>query len=236
MKRFFVSFLAFFALGAANARYDAFVSEAESGLDYIGAETRGFAADGELGRTVYSEKVKSDYDLFIETTKYVRMGAGINLGFASTMDYELGLAEQFGFGWNLSSFIRFEMGWNHSEMRFPAHAADADSARLTLWFDLARRHVMQGDVVYRRRLVPFIGLGGVAGYAMFDGSTQIRGHSGAAYGGHAAFGLSFVFSDTNAIDLMIGYEMLYGKSFGWGADLVKNFGNAGVTLSWRSSF
>ena len=224
-------------LGRADARYDAFVAEAKSGLDYVDISSKGYAADGELGRTVYTAKVDDDYDIFIPTDNYVRIGAGANLGFASTMDYSWGWGPRFGFGWNWFSFMRFEIGWDHSDMRFEDGNADFDAGRMTLWFDLARRYVMHGDVTYRRRIVPFIGIGGVAGYARFDpDSPAIKGAGDAAYGGHAAFGLSFVFSDTNAIDLMIGYDMLYGRGFGWAADPVKQFGNTNISLSWRSGF
>ena len=237
MKKISVFFAAMFLVFAAGARYDAFMSEAKNGLDYVEAQSRGDAAEGELGRQIYSEKVKADYDIFIPTDNYVRLGAIANLGFASTMDYELGLGGQFGFGWNFSSFIRGEFGWGHSSMRFDGDRRTVpDSGRLTLWFDLARRNVMRGDIIYRRRIVPFIGIGGIAGYARFDNTAAALGHGNAAFGPHAALGLSFVFSDTNAIDLAVGYDLMYGKEFGWENDSTDRFGNAGISLSWRSGF
>ncbi|MDR1071333.1 MAG: hypothetical protein LBL21_01675 [Rickettsiales bacterium] len=230
--------MAFFSVaavcaGAAGAKYDAFKSEAKSGLDYTAAESMGRAPDGELGKTVYSEKVRESHDVFIPTTNYVRLGAGANLGLASTLKYDWGLAEQFGVGWNFVSFARGELGWSHSDMRFgKGKNADLDTANLTLIFDLARRHVMRGDVMYRRRLIPFFGVGGAAGYADFNSG----GGDGWTYGAHGIAGLAFAFTETNAVDFTFSYDYLFGHRFGWGADSVKKFRNASVSVSWRSSF
>ncbi|MDR3208331.1 MAG: hypothetical protein LBT45_00605 [Rickettsiales bacterium] len=232
MKKIFVFFsLLIFCAGSAGAKYDAFKSEARDGLDYVAAESMGHAPDGELGKTVYSEKVRDSYDIFIPTTDYIRLGAGANIGGASSLDYEWGLVEQFGIGWNFVSFARGELGWTHSDMRFGGgRNADLDTANLTLIFDLARRHVMRGDIMYRRRFVPFFGIGGIGGYVDFNKG----GKDGWAYGAHGIAGISFAFTETNAIDFTFSYNYLFGRGFGW--DTVKKFRNAGATISWRSSF
>lgn len=231
---------------AHAARYDAFTSEVSRGLDHVSIDSSGEASAGELGRTVYTSKVESDMDVFIPTTAYIRLGAGANVwvggpGFevdgGADIDYDWGLVQNFAFGWNLSSVFRTELGWTHSDMRFADATATVDTGRLTLFIDLARRNRMYGDVMYRRRLVPFIGFGGGAGYADFEDLLGIKqGKSGLVYGGHASLGVTFAFSDTNAVDLMINYEMMFADNYvGWHEN-TKQFGNASISLSWRSGF
>jgi hypothetical protein len=244
MKRAALFFIALLATLPANAKkYDAFTAEAKKGLDYVAVKYKGDSADGDLGRTVYTEKVREDYDIFIPTTNYVRLGVAANIGLVSTSlvlngedkKYDFGLAENLGIGWNLYSFIRTEIDWGHSYVRYDGGSANFDMLRTRIYFDLMRRYVLSGDVYYRRRIVPYIGVGGGAGWADFGNSGNGQGHDSLAYGGNAELGISFAFSDTNAIDLAAGYEYLFGSGFGW-ISPSKNFRNATVSLSWRSSF
>jgi hypothetical protein len=220
----------------------------------VAVNARGEASDGELGKSVYTAKIENadGIDIFIPTTNYVRMGVGANLGFGSKKfdiggkdtGFEWGLKEQFAVGWNLSSMFRTEIGWGREDMRFAGDdetvltgraEANINIARASVIMDLARRYVLRGDVTYRKRLVPFIGLGASGGYADFEDADAFEGHSGWVAGGHGMIGLGLAFSETNALDVTVMYEILYGKDIAWHED-AGYIGNAGVTLSWRSSF
>jgi hypothetical protein len=236
-------FIAVIVTFSAGAKYDAFTAEAQNGLDYVAAKSKGAVPDGDLGRNVYIGKVQDDYDAFIPTANYVRVGAGMNLGFASSgfringekTDYNFGIGENMAIGLNVTSVFRTEIGWGHSDMRFNDGTADLDVGHLKFYFDLARRYVVAGDVFYRRRIVPFIGFGGSAGWVDFGNAGSVSGRDSMAYGANAEFGLSFVFSETNAVDLSVGYEYLFGADAGWD-DPSKSFGNTSVMVSWRSGF
>jgi hypothetical protein len=231
----------------AGARYDAFKAEVADGLDHVAIGARGRASAGELGQSVYPSKVDGEgLDIFIPTTHYVRLGAGANLGFASDgfdiggteTDFDWGLSQHFAIGCNFSSMFRGELGWGHSDMRFAEMETKTamDAGRVTVFMDLARRYVLEGDVTYRKHLVPFIGIGGTGARTEFNGADGIPGATAFAYGGHAAAGLSFAFSETNALDLTVSHEILFTKGhFGWDEEL-KRFGYTNISLSWRSSF
>ena len=104
----------------AHANYSParFQDEVLTGLDIIGAtanmNTTPARADGELGLEVYeiADTVSSDdMRIFIPTSMYMRMGGGLNLGFATDQAKYLGkkynasggYTTQIGLGWNLSS-------------------------------------------------------------------------------------------------------------------------------------
>ena len=78
------------ASGAAGYSNSAFQREVKTGLDLVGARANvdvlPDTAPGELGADVYQTvgaADNADTQMFIPTTMYVRMGAGLNLGFAT---------------------------------------------------------------------------------------------------------------------------------------------------------
>jgi hypothetical protein len=235
----------FGATAVQAAKYDSLISEAKMGLDNVAVESQGYAPDGSLGRAVYTAKVEDiGLDIFVPTDNYLRLGAAMNFGAASSSmkidgkdaRYDIGISELFGFGWNLSSFIRSEIGWTHNNMKFENSDADFDMFNGTIYFDIRRRYVLQGDVTYRRKLVPFVGFGAGTGYASFGQGETYPGGDAFVYSGFGALGISFVFSDISALDLMIKHEYFSSAHrLGWEGDS-KKFGNTGVSLSLRTGF
>jgi hypothetical protein len=244
VKKILFLFFVFGVTAASAAKYEGLVSEAQMGLDHVAVQHQGYAPDGSLGRAVYTEKVETDLDIYIPTDNYLRLGAAMNLGAASSTlkiegkdkSYNFGISEQFGFGWNLSSFIRSEIGWMHNNMQFGDSDADMDVVNGTIYFDLRRRHILQGDVTYRRKIVPFIGLGAGTGYASFSQGKTYAGSNAFLWSGYGAAGVSFVFSDITALDLMIRHEYFTSAHrLGWDGE-VKQFRNTGISLSLRAGF
>ncbi len=229
----------------ANATYDAktFQNEISSGLDILTAEVTYKEiiepAPGELGAEVYqvANAVKSDdVKMFIPTSMYVRMGAGLNLGFATDKAKYQGeefessgsWTTQIGLGWNLSSYVRTEIDFQNSSFKF----SDLDGMQATyntiggmLYFDLARRYVEMGDVTKRRTFVPFIGVGAGFGTYEFQGENGADGMLIAAP--RATIGFNVMINDLIGIDIAYQYQMAIGNGFGWdvrsgGADNISN--------------
>lgn len=237
---------------SAASNSDLFRGEVLKGLDLIGARANADVvpndAPGELGADVYlSEGAVNPADtrMFIPTSMYVRMGGGLNLGFATTkasfadVEHESSGSwlTHIGLGWNLSSYVRTEIDFQNSTFTF-SDLDDFDANYKTLggwlYFDLARRYVQTGDITHRRTFVPFIGLGAAAGVYEFQGASGADGFVIAAP--RAAAGFSVMFTDLIGVDVMYQYSMLIGNGFGWdvrrgGVDSVSN-----IMASFRVNF
>lgn len=231
--------------GGAQASYDhtKFQAEILEGLDLIGArdtiDTTPVAAPGELGREVYEiagAMNPDDIQMFIPTSMYMRMGAGLNLGFATDKaqfggkEYESSgsYTTQISLGWNLSSYVRTEIDFHTTTLKF----SDLDARRATyqtlggmLYFDFARRYVQTGDITRRRTFVPFMGIGAAFGVYDFQGAGGADGFVIAAP--RAALGFNIMFTDLIGIDVEYQYQMMIGNGFGWdvragGVDNISN--------------
>lgn len=206
---------------------------------------------GEMGREVFYDEKPVQYDegeelrLFIPTSMYMRAGAGMNLGFATkkarvgneTYPAKDSWNMLFGLGWNMSSYVRTELEFQRSVFRFDELADEKAYYNMIngmLYFDLARRYVQDGDITYRRTIVPFMGFG--AGIGMYD----FKGGAGAS--GltvpvpRAELGLNFMLTDMIGIDIYYQYQLLVERGFGWNttkhsADSVSN-----VMLTFRMNF
>lgn len=209
-----------------------FQSEIREGLDIVGAKRNADvvpdAAPGALGGEVYEYigAVDTNTRIFIPTTMYVRMGGGLNLGFATDQaqffgkkyDASGGYTSQIGLGWNLSSFVRTEIDFQESTLKFSDlknHDATYHTINGMLYFDFARRYVHTGDVTRRRTFVPFMGLGAGVGYYEFAGANGADGAVIAAP--RAEIGLNVMFNDLVGIDIAYQYQMMIGNGFGWDA-------------------
>ncbi len=254
-----ISVLAIVLVGMAGnvayaAQYDAdkFRDEILTGVDMIGAratiDVTPDVAPGELGREVYEiadAVVADDVRMFIPTSMYMRMGGGLNLGFATDRatyagaEYESSgsYTTQIGLGWNLSSYVRTEIDFQESTFKF----SDLDSRQATyqniggmLYFDLARRYVQTGDVTRRRTFVPFMGIGAGIGVYDFEGAGGADGFVIAAP--RATLGFNIMFTDLIGIDVAYQYQMMIGNGFGWDvrAGGVDNISN--VMASIRMNF
>ncbi|MBR6598444.1 MAG: hypothetical protein IKK76_03525 [Alphaproteobacteria bacterium] len=247
MKNLFGVAMALVAVGstAANADYSdkKFRNEIGAGLDLVSAEVIYEdvidAAPGELGQEVYEYKnaVKNDdMQVFVPTSHYVRMGAGLNLGFATDkasdhgMEYEAsgGYTTKIGLGWNLSSYVRTEVDFQNTVLKF----SDLDGQQATyktlggmLYFDLARRYVQSGDITRRRTFVPFMGLGAGVGAYDFEGRDGADGFVIATP--RAELGFNLKLNELIGIDIAYQYQMMIGHGFGWdvrdgGTDNISN--------------
>lgn len=234
----------------ANANYTPtrFQDEVLTGLDLISARetinTTPTRADGELGLEVYevAGSISSDdMRVFVPTTMYMRMGGGLNLGFATDkaqyMDQEYeasgGYTTQIGLGWNLSSYVRTEIDFQQMTLKFSDldnHQATYQTIGGTLYFDFARRYVQTGDVTRRRTFVPYMGIGVGLGTYEFEGTSGSDGLVIAAP--RASFGFNVMFSDLIGIDIAYQYQMMVGNGFGWGVRSggVDNISNIMATL------
>lgn len=226
-------FSVLFSATAACAGYDneKFQDEIAEGLDLIQARTvlveEPAIADGELGAEVYKvQGAISDPDskMFIPTDMYIRMGGGFNLGFATDMakhnnkEYKAsgGYASQIGLGWNLSSYVRTEIDFQNTVLKFSdldKHQATYNTIGGMLYFDFARRYVNMGDITYRRMFVPFMGIGAAFGAYEFEGSNGANGAVIAAP--RATLGLNIAFNEIFGIDIAYQYQMMIGDGFGW---------------------
>lgn len=245
MKKISVLAILMTTFGANAATYDAdkFRSEILTGVDMIGARTTiaetPIAAPGELGREVYEiagAMNPDDIQMHIPTSMYVRMGGGLNLGFA-TDKAAFGGAEfessgsyttQIGLGWNLSSYVRTEIDFQESLFKF----SDLDARQATyqtvggmLYFDFARRYVQTGDITRRRTFVPFMGIGAGLGVYDFEGMGGADGFVIAAP--RATLGFNIMFTDLIGVDVAYQYQMMIGNGFGWdvragGVDNISN--------------
>lgn len=240
------------ASGAAGYSDAAFQREVKTGLDLVGARSNvdvlPDVAPGELGADVYQTvgaTDNADTQMFIPTTMYVRMGAGLNLGFATDQakigsekfDASGGYATQIGLGWNLSSYVRTEVDFQSTTLKFSDVkniTADYRTVGAMLYFDFARRYVQTGDITRRRTFVPFMGLGAGFGQYEFQGRDGADGFVIAAP--RAALGFNVMLTDLIGIDVMYQYNMMIGHGFGWGVrdGGVDNISN--VMASFRVNF
>lgn len=237
----------------ANAEYSdkQFRAEVLEGLDIIGARANVDVipdeAPGAMGLEVYqtADAVSAtDVRMFIPTSMYLRAGAGLNLNFATDKatfaNHEYKTADsyttQIGLGWNLSSYVRTELDFQESTFKF-SHLDDAQATYqtigATLYFDLARRYVMTGDITRRRTFVPFIGVGAGIGHYEFEGTNGANGLVIAAP--RATIGFNIMFNDLIGVDIAYQYQMMIGDGFGWGVHGgVDNISN--VMASFRVNF
>ncbi len=238
----------------ANANYDAgkFRAEVLEGLDLIGArdtiDTTPVDAPGELGREVYEiagAVQPDDVQMFIPTSMYVRLGGGLNLGFATDkaqfggIEYESSgsYTTQIGLGWNLSSYVRTEIDFQESVFKFSDlenHQATYQTLGGMLYFDFARRYVQSGDITRRRTFVPYMGIGVGLGVYDFEGKNGADGFVIAAP--RATLGFNIMLSDLIGIDIAYQYQMMIGNGFGWdvrkgGVDNISN-----IMASVRANF
>jgi len=246
--------LMMFVVSSAFADYSnrGFMREVSYGLDIVGAEKNvdvvPDAAPGELGYDVYESVGVVDTTgtrMFIPTNMYVRAGGGLNLGFASSNAKFAGKEHEsqdsytvkIGLGWNLSSYVRAEVDAQMSTFTFE-NLRDAQANYQTLgamlYFDFARRYVMDGDITRIRHFVPFMGVGAGFGHYEFEG---ISGANGAVIAApRAEFGFNIMLTDLIGVDIAYQYQMMIGNGFGWDVknDSVDNISN--VIASFRVNF
>lgn len=238
----------------AHAEYDAdlFVSEVSRGLDVVVAPriapTVVDEAPGALGAEVYETAgVVADDDtrLFVPTSMYMRMGGGLNLGFATSRasfagtDHEAvdSYTTQLGLGWNLSSYVRTELDFQTTTLKFadvPNLDANYQTLGTMLYFDLARRYVLSGDVTYRRAFVPFMGVGAAFGAYRFNGADGADGAVIAVP--RAVLGFNVMFNDLIGMDIYYQYQMMIGNGFGWDASRGGVDGISNIMASFRMNF
>lgn len=211
-----------------------FKGEVLTGLDIATVQTvieeEPTPAPGELGVAVYetADAVNpDDMQMFIPTSMYVRMGGGLNLGFLTdSADYfgstratkSNSYTTQIGLGWNLSSYVRTEIDFQHMTLNFkdmPKQSANYNTVGGTLYFDFARRYVQTGDITKRRTFVPFMGLGVAFGAYGFQGANGADGAVIAAP--RATLGLNIALTDLIGVDIAYQYQMMIGNGFGWDA-------------------
>lgn len=238
---------------AAHGGYDdrQFRREVLQGLDIVGAQRNADViadpAPGALGLEVYqvyNETPSDDTAMFVETSMYLRGGAGLNLGFASDRgrvgknEYESSGSwmSQIGLGWNLSSYVRTEIDFQAATFEFSDlddYRATSQQVGGTLYFDFARRFVRTGDITRRRTFVPFMGLGVGTGLYKFEGAG---GSDGFFVAPRAILGVNLMLTDVIGIDLSWQYQMFIGNGFGWDVRRggVDNLNNAMV--SFRVNF
>lgn len=232
-------------ISTANAKLDddIFQREIMTGLDLVGVretiDTIKENAPGELGREVYetaSAVQTKDTQLFIPTSMYLRMGGGLNLGFATDSaqldenEYESSgsYSAIIGLGWNLSSYVRAELDFQNTMFKFSDldnHQAVYQTIGGMLYFDLAKRYVQNGDITHRRTFVPFIGVGAGMGTYEFQGVGGADGFVIAAP--RATAGFNIMFNDLIGLDIEYQYQLMIGNGFGWntnnkGANSVSN--------------
>ncbi|MBO7509480.1 MAG: hypothetical protein J6T57_04370 [Alphaproteobacteria bacterium] len=208
--------------------------------------TRNVAYDdyGELGREVFYDRGKiddSDYQIFIPTSMYVRMGGGLNISAltkkARFADSEHATRDSWnvsiGVGWNMSSYVRTELVFQESTFRFQELSdltADYHTLNGMLYFDFLRRYVRTGDITYRRSFVPFMGIGLGMGTYDFAGPLGADGFVMAAP--RIEFGMNFMLNDMIGLDIAYQHQMLIGHGFGWqtGRSGLDNVGNIMATF------
>ncbi|MBP5707830.1 MAG: hypothetical protein J6W79_02430, partial [Alphaproteobacteria bacterium] len=203
---------------------------------------------GELGYDVYGSVGvvdSSDTRMFIPTSMYVRGGGGLNLGFASSKaeladkEYESqdSYTVKIGLGWNLSSYVRAEIDAQMSTFTFENLRdvqANYQTLGAMLYFDFARRYVMDGDITRIRHFVPFMGIGAGFGHYEFEGVSGANGAVIAAP--RAELGFNVMLTNLIGIDVAYQYQMMIGNGFGWGVDGNGVDSISNVIASFRVNF
>lgn len=270
MKKIYNVALAFVSCavaGTANAASDGqFKSEILKGLNSVRTQytyvpettytatvvdttTYDDAGYGELGREVFydmpSDADDSDYELFIPTSMYVRVGGGINFGLATkkarvadeTFQSRGSWNATIGLGWNMSSYVRTEIAFQESTFEFK-DLSDMTASYHTLngmlYFDFLRRYVQSGDITYRRVFVPFMGLGAGLGAYNFVGAHGAGGFVVAAP--RAELGMNFMLNEMVGIDLAYQYQMFLGHGFGWNTKRAGVDGISNIMATIRVNF
>lgn len=231
---------------------DMFVREVSRGVDVVAAPRVAPSviddAPGTLGAEVY-ETVGAvegtDMRIFIPTSMYMRMGGGLNLGFASSRATYLGkeyessgsYTTQIGLGWNLSSYVRTELDFQTTTLKF-SDVDNMDANYQTfggmLYFDLARRYIQMGDITHRRTFVPFMGVGAAFGAYRFNGENGADGAVLAVP--RAVLGFNVMFNDLIGMDVYYQYNMMIGNGFGWNAPRGGVDGISNIMASFRMNF
>lgn len=250
-----ISLIAVLVASNASAQYSdqKFQREVLSGLDIVSApivvEQVSEPAPGELGLAVYetADAINpDDTKMFIPTSMYVRIGGGLNLDFLtdsadwfgeSVTTDSASFTTQIGLGWNLSSYVRTEIDFQHTNLKFTDvsnRSANYDTIGGTLYFDFARRYIQTGDITTRRTFVPFMGLGAAFGAYKFQGAFGADGAVIAAP--RVTLGLNIAFTELIGIDIAYQYQMMIGNGFGWDASNggVDNISN--IMTSIRANF
>ena len=183
-----------------------------------------------------------EQDVFIETTHYIRMGLLVNIDGGLTREYlrhggeranhDFGLGPTFAIGREFGSMLRAELGFERSDFRFDDYRAHKDAAHLTLILDLWPRYSRREDMVVRRSIVPFVGVGAIGGHGNF---REDDGMSGWLYGLRGVAGLGLAFTETNAIDLTVFYNQMRGRGYYWN-QAAAPFSGIGASITWRSHF
>lgn len=237
----------------ADAAYEAgkFQAEVVRGLDIISAnetfENIPVAAPGALGMEVYQTVTEPDdaVQMYVPTDMYVRLGGGLNLGFATdkaeydNAEYESSgsYTTQIGLGWNLSSYVRTELDFQNSVLKFSDldnHQATYQTIGGSLYFDLARRYVQSGDITRVRTFVPFIGVGAAVGVYDFQGANGADGMVIAAP--RATIGFNLMLGDLIGLDIAYQYQMMIGNGFGWGGNAGGVNSISNIVASVRANF
>lgn len=247
-------------VGTSLAKDKSFTREIKDGLNTVGAQYTNVPESrytvstvdttiydggyGELGQEVFYDMPsaeRTDYEMFIPTTMYVRMGGGINLGLATT-DARVENHKRrsngswnatIGLGWNMSSYVRTELAFQESTFEFK-NLSDMRASYHTLngmlYFDFLRRYVQSGDITYRRVFVPFMGLGVGIGAYDFIGADGADGLVVAAP--RAELGMNFMLNDVIGVDIAYQYQMFIENGFGWNTkhSSVDNISNIMATI------
>ena len=228
-----------------------FVREVRRGADIVGTAKNidtPDAAPGELGLDVYQSvgvAKNPDVRMFIPTTMYVRAGGGLNLGFAtdkanfgnSKHAAQDGYTAKIGLGWNLSSYVRTEIDFQSTTLKFSDlknFNANYQTIGGMLYFDLARRYVQHGDITHMRHFVPFMGFGAGFGHYEFEGANGANGFVVAAP--RAELGFNVMITDLIGVDIAYQYHMMIGHGFGWNTDGKGANSMSNVIASFRVNF
>lgn len=242
MKKLSILAVLMATTGANAATYNAekFRSEILAGIDVVGSNphVEVIALDD------YSAKY-DDYELYVPTNMYVRMGGGLNLGFVTDQaqyneeEYESNgsYTTQIGLGWNLLSFLRAEIDFQESTFKF----SDLDSYRATyhtigtmLYVDLMPRYTQNGNTSKRRIFVPFLGAGASIGAYEFQGTDGAHGFVVAAP--RATLGFNVMITDLIGIDIAYQYQTMIGNGFGWGVHENSKNNVSNIMASVRVNF
>jgi hypothetical protein len=228
------------------AAFADFKKEVESGLARASNPRPETSAFGSLGRDVYNNHDNSikDYKLFIPTDMYVRLGGGANVPFASgraltaegRREISGGWNTLIGLGFDMSSYVRLELDYQGSTFGFsksPDLSAHMEEIGGMIYFDFARRYVMNGDITTRRTFIPFMGLGLGAGGYKFDEADGIGGKFIAP---RAALGATIMFSDLLGLDIMYQQKLMINDGFGWGEKHSEFTTLGNITASIKYSF